>query len=199
MGILRCSIRKAVVATAVAVATTVLAGGRQAHAIGPVTVEIAGELGGGTNPFSSPPNALGLGVGGRAGASFMGIYAGLRALYSFGGTKPAMLGSPAERNEHSWLYGVEVGYGLRFFDVLTIRPQVGIGNFALSDVAGGTTEVDANNIYLEPAMVVLLTLKPFLIGGDAGVLILPGFTGAQGGSPTTFTAFTAHGQLGVTF
>jgi hypothetical protein len=187
--------RGALIATAVA--TTLLGMSYPAHALGPLAVEVAGEMGGGTNPFSTDPNALGLGVGGRAGASFLGIYAGLRALYYFGGTKAVMLGSPAQVETRSALYGVEVGYGIRIADVVTIRPQVGVGSYVLSDTVGGT-QIGSSTLYLEPAVAALVAFKPLILGLDAGALTLPGFA-VSGTTSRTYAAFTAHGQLGVVF
>ena len=52
---------------------------------GRVLGAIGAKVGGATNPLASPaPNPLGLGLGGRAGVSFFGIYAGVNALYYVG-------------------------------------------------------------------------------------------------------------------
>src|SRR5271166_2682197 len=71
---------------------------RSASAIGPVDVEVAARVGGGTNPVNVPPssahggppqvNALGFGLGARAGASFSGLYGGLSFMYYLGERQP---------------------------------------------------------------------------------------------------------------
>jgi hypothetical protein len=48
----------------------------------------------------------------------------------------------------------------------------------------------SNYFYLEPSVVVLVTLGVFFIGADVGALLLPT-------SPDS--ALTVHGQIGVSF
>jgi hypothetical protein len=87
------------------------------------------------------------------------------------------------------LYGFEAGYNLKFSRV-TIRPQVGLGNFHLSSSFGRGPDVVSNYFYLEPGVVALVSLGVLFVGADVGALLLP-----TGPDP----ALTAHGQIGVTF
>src|SRR5579862_4965574 len=65
---------------------------RDAHALGPVDLEVGAKVGVGTNPISdqngtSTPNPLGFGLGARGGVSFLGIYAGVQLMYYFGSSQ----------------------------------------------------------------------------------------------------------------
>jgi hypothetical protein len=64
---------------------------RRASALGPVDIEVAAKVGGGTNPENNShdagPNPLGFGFGGRAGVSVSGLYAGLSFGYYLGVAK----------------------------------------------------------------------------------------------------------------
>ena len=179
---------------AAAVGVGAFAATRNASALGPVDLEIGAKVGGATNPSSSDgPNALGFGLGARAGVSFMNVYGGVSFMYYFGGSTdlsvPGIAGSE-HVSGHSILYGVEGGYNLSL-PIITLRPQLGIGNFTLSqsiDIPGATTP-DVNNIYLEPGVTALITVGTWYIGADANLLFLPGLDGSQ-------TAFTVHGQVG---
>jgi hypothetical protein len=167
---------------------------RDAHALGPIGLELGAKVGGGTNPFSSQPNPLGLGLGGRAGVTFLGYYGGLSVMYYVGGkTTPGGV----ENSEHALLYGVEGGYGIKFLDLLTIRGQVGVGNFTVSR----TSYADLNNLYLEPGVTALLSFGLLFVGADANLLVLPSATdpGNPLASSSWATAFTVHGQVGVNF
>jgi hypothetical protein len=63
---------------------------RDAHALGPLDIEIAGKAGYGTNPDSGLGfNPLGVGLGGRAGLSIFGLYAGVNVVDYLGGSQPA--------------------------------------------------------------------------------------------------------------
>ncbi len=76
---------------------------------------------------------------------------------------------------------------------MTIRPQLGLGNFRLSSAYGNPPPAPgatSNYFYLEPGVVWLVSLGVLFVGADAGLLLVP--TGQD-------TALTAHGQIGVTF
>ncbi len=183
----------------------------KAHAMGPVDVEAGARLGFGSNPdiggsnASNGPNPLGFGLGGRAGIAVLGIYGGIAVDYYFGETQNAT--SPvatASVSEHALKYGAELGYGIKLLDIITIRPQLGIGNFTLyysSGVAvlgaGASNGNNTSNLYLEPGLVGLVSLGTLFVGADANALILPDFT--FGGQTSTDTAFTMHAQIGVKF
>ena|GEM_PF-1288820 len=167
---------------------------RDASAFGPGpldTIEIAAKAGGGTNPVSGGPNALGIGVGLRGGASFSGFYGGLSFMDYLGSSQevPAAGGGSTRYAVSSILVGIEGGYEIHV-SLFTLRPQVGVGSYTLNQ-----TESDSNNsgsLYLEPGVTGLLTFGRWIVGVDASVLFLPWLSGAQ-------PAFTAHGQVGFKF
>ena len=170
----------------------ILAFSTKAYALGPVDIEIsarAGVAAGNIGP-------LGFGIGGRGGVSIMGLYAGIEVIEYLGATAecggcswPAGA-QPVMQSQSALLYGFEAGYNLKFSRV-TIRPQLGLGNFRLSAWYGAPSASDVSNyFYLEPGVVGLVSLGVFFVGADVGALFLP--TGPD-------LALTAHGQIGVTF
>jgi hypothetical protein len=173
---------------------------RNAAALGPVDIEVAAKVGGGTNPEKntggSPPNALGLGLGGRAGVSLFGLYGGV-SFMDYLGTKGVYSG--VTESMKSILYGVEVGYNIGV-PLLTLRPQLGVGNYTVSGGFNGNAagallpqqNFTKSNLYLEPGVTGLLSFGMLIVGADANVLFLPGLNGSQ-------PAFTAHGQVGIKF
>jgi hypothetical protein len=196
---------------------------REARAVGPVDVEVAGQVGIGTDPLiNGGPNPLGFGGGGRAGVAFHGLYGGLALMEYVGGNdktgtfsegqRTIPVGNSFSSSDHVLMYGIEAGYGFKILGVLTIRPQVGLGNFTLSYVqtdhtspliqaAFSPTEAgNVNNLYLQPGVTVLVALGIWLVGVDANVLVLPTFAEPYAlYSGSTDTAFTTHVQLGLTF
>src|SRR5271167_4825380 len=63
---------------------------RDAHALGPIDLEVGAKVGGATNPLSGNgvPNPLGVGLGGRAGIAFLGgIYLGGNIMYYLGSSQ----------------------------------------------------------------------------------------------------------------
>jgi hypothetical protein len=202
-----------------AFAVTLMA--RDARAIGPVDVEVAGQVGIGTDPLKNGgPNPLGFGGGGRAGVAFLGLYGGLALTYYAGGSdsngtfseRPPLMGVATRfsSSDHALMYGVEAGYGFSVLGVLTIRPQVGVGNFTLS-YAGTSPYVCAcqiiippisgniNNLFLQPGLTALVSLGVLLVGLDANALVLPSIKEPAATSATTDVAFTTHVQVGVRF
>ena len=175
-----------------AAAAVVLTGSvaRDAHALGPIDLELAAKAGGGTNPSSGPINPLGVGLGGRGGVSFFGIYAGVDAMYYLGGSQTV---DGEKYSVHTVMYGLDLGYNFKIA-ILTIRPLLGIGNFVVSSSPSSGSE---NNLYLEPGVTALVSLGTLFVGADANLLVLPGINGPTGSS--TETAFTVHGQVGVRF
>jgi hypothetical protein len=197
-----------------AVALAALSATRSASALGPVDVEVAAKVGGGTSPENSQwapcalcslaqlPNALGVGLGVRAGVSFVGFYGGLSFMDYLG--SQATDAGPLTESLRSVLYGVEVGYNISV-PLLTLRPQLGIGNYTVSGGysgrpprrAGGPpygypAHFSDSNLYLEPGVTGLLSFCMWIVGADANVLLLTGMSGSQ-------PAFTAHGQVGIKF
>jgi hypothetical protein len=162
------------------------------HALGPLDIELAAKggygaqtnSGAGTGPFGG-------GIGGRAGVAIFGLYGGVNLLYYLGGSQNAPDGSSV--SQHSLMYGFEGGYGFKLLDLLTVRGQIGLGNFAYT--AASTTW---NTLYVEPGVTAFLSLGGFLVGADAGIVVLPGFNpGGPLGTPGP--ALTLHGQLGWKF
>ena len=172
---------------------------RDAHALGPVDVEVGARAGFGTNPDSKGPNPFGFGVGGRAGVSLFHIYGGVSAIHYFGASAdvsgPTAMGTFRSTNVtySSTLLGVEAGYSITAVPHLTLRPQVGVGNAAFS-----FGDASQSHLYLEPGLVALVSLGLVYVGADANVLAIPGVD--QGNNDTkTYTAFTIHAQIGIQF
>jgi hypothetical protein len=189
------------------VTSTLLATAKDASALGPIDLEVGAKAGAGTTPSNTPsgaPNPLGFGLGARAGIAILGLYGGASIVYYFGGSEQppplpnAILGgSPPKVSTHSLMYGVEAGYGGKLLELLTLRAQVGIGNFT-NTVDVGSASNSNNNLYVEPGVVGLLGLGSFFVGADANVLILPGLKDYTG-TTNTDIAFTFHGQVGYKF
>ena len=175
----------------------ILAFPTKADALGPVDIEIGARAGG----VAGPVAPLGFGIGGRGGVSILGLYAGIDVIDYLGATgpcgscsSPAGDGAPVvvKQSRSALLYGFEAGYSLKI-SIVTIRPQLGLGNLRLSSAYGAPTPgpgAISNYFYLEPAIVGLVSLGVFFVGADVGALLLP--TGPD-------SALTVHGQIGVTF
>jgi hypothetical protein len=169
---------------------------RDASALGPVDLEVAGKVGYGTNPFSNYPNPLGVGLGARAGVSLLGLYGGLSFMYYIGSSQD-VASQAGSISAHSVLYGIEGGYGTKL-GPLTLRGQLGVGNFTISE--SGALSGNNSNLYLEPGVVALLTFGMLLVGADANVLVLPGVNNPlPPGDSSWQAAFTVHAQAGVKF
>jgi hypothetical protein len=180
-------------ATTAAAATSSFAS--DAHALGPIDLEIGAKAGVGTQPSGTNGgiNPLGFGVGGRGGVSFFGLYAGVDLMYYLGGSENI---GGVSFSEHTLMYGVDLGYNFKVA-IVTIRPLLGIGNFTVTTSGGGLSN-DSSNLYLEPGVTGLVSLGLLYVGADANLLVLPGVS-QSGGSSTTETAFTLHGQVGLRF
>ncbi len=188
--------RKPIPLFAALLSSGLLAAAHDARALGPVNLEVGARVGGGGTPFSGQPNPLGFGVGGRAGVAFSGWYAGLSLMYYVGesGTVSAVTTS-----EHSFLYGVEGGYGVKLLGLVTVRGLVGVGNFTLDYT--GIGQLSLNNLYIEPGLTATVSLGLLYVGADLSVLVLPGIGNpAEVNAASSWaTAVTAHAQLGVVF
>ncbi len=193
------------VGAALAAGLVALGVARPAHALGPLTVEVGGKVGVGTNPTSGP-NPFGFGIGARGGVQIFGLYAGLSVMHYFGGGQDVPNGignSTTKVSASSTLFGAELGYGISVGGLLTIRPQVGIGSASFSYAEDSSaTQVqpsgDGSHLYLEPGLTVVVPLGLFFVGADVSALILPGVDQGDGTSKTD-ASFTAHGQVGVHF
>jgi len=173
---------------------------REALALGPVDLEIAAQVGGGTSTVGSGAvNALGLGVGGRAGIDVLGFYGGVAAMYYLGdgGNEADSNGVPVHTYRSSTLVGLEGGYNFGL-SILTLRPQLGLGYYnngiSTSTQSGigttGSTFQNSSSIYAEPAITALLPLGIWFVGADAGLLWVPAIDNAE-------VAVTVHAQLGI--
>ncbi len=193
--------RAPILLLAVAAGVGALSVPRDAHALGPVDLEIGARIGGASSPFSSPanpsstnppvPNPLGFGMGARAGVSLFSFYGGLSFMYYFGGGQDFM---SSHYSVTSTLFGFDLGYNIGI-PLITVRPQLGIGNYDGSGSGAAPTfgiPASGSNLYLEPGVTGILSLGLWFVGADANLLFLPGLDGSQ-------AAFTAHGQGGIKF
>ncbi len=168
-----------------------------AHALGPVDVEAAAIGGYGTNSLNAE-------LGGRAGVSIFGIYAGVRGEYFTGTTSPATEVLHAD-TYHQYALGGEVGYGFKIGLVpgtdLVIRPLVGFGYANYSDriqypaapspPPNGLVTYHYSQPYFQPGVLVQLGLGPLLVGVE-GSAFAPTTEASQSG-------FVIEGQLGLRF
>jgi hypothetical protein len=174
---------------------------REALALGPVDLEIAAQVGGGTSTVGSgAPNALGLGVGGRVGVSAFGFYGGVSAMRYFGDgadVPDASGGPPVHTYASSTLVGLEGGYNIGL-SVLTLRPTLGVGyytaGFSYSNPAGfgasGSSSTNSSSVYVEPGATALFSFGIWFLGADIGVLWVPAVDDSQ-------AAVVVHGQVGI--
>jgi hypothetical protein len=194
--------RSSVTLLATALCVGTLSTARDVHALGPIGLEIGAKAGAGTNPDSSGPNPLGFGIGARGGVTFLGLYGGLNFMYYLGSSQSQTVGgSSFSESVHSTQYGVEAGYGLTL-SLLTLRAQLGIGNFTVTgsgggQVAGGSSS--ESSLYLEPGVTAMVSLGMWFVGADVNALVLTGLKDDSTGNSSTKSALTFHGQLGLTF
>jgi hypothetical protein len=176
--------------------TAVLCTANDAAALGPLDLEVGAKAGVGTTPSNVPsasPNPLGFGLGARAGVAILGLYGGGSIIYYFGGSNNGV-------STHSLMYGVEGGYGMKLLEILTLRAQVGVGNFENTVDLGSLGSSKNSNLYVEPGLTGLVSLPSggWFVGADANLLVLPGVSQGNGQSQTD-VAFTLHGQVGYKF
>lgn len=173
----------------------------EAHALGPVNVEVGAKVGYATNPESDAAyNPLGVGLGARGGVEILdSIYVGGNVMYYFGGSQDTAAGSVSS---HALMLGVEAGYGFHL-SMLTIRPQLGIGEATLSSsyssgIASGSLDASTTKLYLEPGVTAFVTLGVFYVGANVNVLLIPGIDDGTGGSKV-WASFTPGIQFGARF
>lgn len=164
---------------------------REARAIGPLEIEAAAIWGGGFPASDRADSPIGQGLGARAGVLFptVGAYGGLSFVDYYGG-----YGDSRGLQVHGLTYGIEGGYGLRLFGLLTVRGVIGFGNYAEiveRSSSAGTSSETHNSPYLLPSALAMLALGPVLVGADAGLLIA-----SFGRQYSTATSATLHAQLG---
>jgi hypothetical protein len=180
---------------------------------GAIHPEVAARMMIGTalTPSETAPGPMaGGGLGVRAGASYLGFYGGLSVM-DFMSDSSCTNGFPGDcATTHAASYGLELGYGRTWFDLLTVRAQLGIGDYAVatdftSTTCSGascsmstTTQSNASHddLYLAPAVLLAFTLGPVLIGLDANLFCI-----TRAGSPpaptASFAAFMAGAQAGL--
>jgi hypothetical protein len=180
--------------------------------LGAVHVEAAARVMGGPEIAPQQFSAAGPlsgGVGARAGASYRGFYGGLSSTYFPGNGSSCVVSLPAScRSDHGVSLGTEVGYGRTYFQLLTIRGLLGVGDYAGSadlteftctsaPCTGATSHPSSHNLYLEPGVLLAITLGPVLIGADSGVLYLPSYTRSGSTASSSFAALMFGLQLGM--
>jgi hypothetical protein len=159
--------------------------------------------------YGWPGPGQGGGVGARAGASYLGIYGGLTYMDYFSEGSCTDSNRSACGTSHGFSYGVEGGYGRMFAQRLIVRAQLGIGDH-VNNLEGTTFTCQGNGapcstitshssihfLYLEPALVIAMSLGPVLAGIDGSVFFMPQVDDPAIGS-TTVTQFRVGAQLGV--
>jgi hypothetical protein len=188
------------------------ADGDSSGLLAPVHLEVAGRVVVSGTQLASPtygaPGPLtGGGAGGRAGASYRGLYGGLTYMdyLSEGGCTDSSIGGCG--STHGFSYGIEGGYGHTFAKVLVLRAVLGVGDYATT--FEGTTTVcqtpltcnsttssgSTHSVYLEPQAMIALSLGYVLVGVDAGVFYLPHVD--QPVQSSMFASYRIGFQLGV--
>jgi hypothetical protein len=178
---------------------------------GGLDVELAAQASYVTPPIRGGANPFGAGFGGRVGLVYSGFYVGASVLDFLGG-------SNVDVSYRAVLYGLEVGYGLRFpafgGGSFTLRPQVGLGDAVVyytdptlaADVvtsASGSSSASAdtltvNNVYVEPALLAMLSSGGHFVAARAGALVIPGIQ-YGGADATTWVCTSGQLQLGFVF
>jgi hypothetical protein len=159
--------------------------------------------------YGWPGPGSGGGVGARAGASYLGIYGGLTYMDYLTEGSCAEGTSSSCGTSHGFSYGVEGGYGRMFAQRLIVRAQLGLGEHVVnvegttficqgsaSSCSTTTSHSSTHFLYLEPALLIALSLGPLLVGIDGSVFFMPKVDDPAIGS-TTFTQFRVGAQLGV--
>jgi hypothetical protein len=164
-----------------------------------------------TPPIRGGVNPFGAGVGARLGFDVWRLYLGASFMSYLGG-------SDGGATDTSLLAGVALGYNGRIGQHVTLRPEVGVGDTILShtepatattaDVVtsasgsssgGGTGGVTTTvkNVYVTPALTLLVSYGRFFLALDGGLLVVPGILyGPAPAEETTWLSYTLHGQVG---
>jgi hypothetical protein len=180
-----------------------------AHALGPVEVELGARLGYATNPDGNIPNPLGTTVGARGGLElFHRLYLGVNAQYYFGSSVDTPLAGPNDSTvrTHTVLLGFEAGYSIHV-SLLTIRPQLGIGDASITTLSNlspdplGTATLPNytqtnTRLYLEPGLVAQINVGLVYVGADVNILVI---TDANPQDSNAYTSFAFGAQAGLRF
>jgi hypothetical protein len=186
--------------------------GDSSGVLGPVQLEMAGRVVVSGTQLASPtygaPGPLtGGGAGGRAGAVYRGLYAGLTYMDYFtqGSCVDSFPGGCG--SSHGFSYGVEGGYGHTFAKLLVLRAVLGVGDYTTqfedtttvcttpATCDSTTSHGSTRSMYLEPQALLALTVGYVLVGVDAGAFYLPHID--QPFQSSTFASFRVGFQLGV--
>ena len=177
-------------------------------------VELGARGGFGSAPIRGGNNPFGVALGGRLGLAIGGFYVGVTAVDFLGG-------NDVDLSDSAVLYGVELGYGLRYrvFSVgaLTLRPLIGVGNATFFHTDPSQAKVDVvtsasgqqsrgvtsdtttvNNVYVEPGLLVMLASGHNFAALSASVAIFPGISYAEPQS-TTWVSYGLQAHLGFKF
>ena len=184
-----------------------------------MAVELAGRGGYASAPIRGGTNPFGFGFGGRLGMDLSGLYLGATVVDFLGG-------KDVDLSYNALLYGVEVGWSLRFpawsSGYLLVRPLLGLGAISVNvtdpellaqqkgrvDVVTSASGVSSSSspsdtttvtsVYLRPGAVVMLGSGAHFVALDAGALVLPGIS-YSGAEATTWISLSADAQLGFRF
>jgi len=171
--------------------------------LGAVVSYVTPPIRGGTNPF-------GVGFGVTAGLVYSGFYFGVTVLDDLGG-------SDVDVTYQALFYGLEIGYGWKVpaFQgaALTLRPVLGLGDAAVSytdpslaadvvtSASGSSSSSDTitvNNVYVEPALMLMLSSGHHFAAVRGSALVIPGIQ-YGGADPTTWLSYGARLELGFVF
>jgi hypothetical protein len=181
------------------------------------SVELSAQAAYTTPPIRGGTTPFGAGFGAKLGLAFEHLYLGLNGMAYLGG-------SDIDITDRSLLGGAELGYSFflntgRTGGVLTVRPLVGAGGVRIlhtdpslarstgkTDVvtsasgrsgrgASDTTTLD--NVYVQPAIMVMYSSGMPFVAANANVLVIPGVS--YSGSTTTWLAYGLQGQVGLRF
>ena len=177
-------------------------------------VEFGARAGYGSPPIRGGNNPFGGALGGRIGFAIGRFYVGASVVNYFGG-------NDVDLSDSALLYGVELGFGFRYrvfsTAALTIRPQVGFGNATFFHTDPSQAKIDVvtsasgqqsrsstsdtttvNNVYVEPALVVMLASGHNFAAISAGVVVVPGISYAEP-EPSTWLSYGLQGHIGFRF
>lgn len=161
---------------------------------------------------SAPGPMTGGGLGVRAGVSYLGLYGGL-SFVDFMSETDGTVGNT--ENTRAASYGAEFGYGISLLRHLTLRGQLGVGDYAVASqwtvsrcgnaATCSTTPMQSrasgNKAYLAPALLLEASFGPLLVGLDANLFYIPSGGYLQSGPAdergAAFAALMVGAQVGV--
>jgi hypothetical protein len=142
-----------------------------------------------TNLGTRGSELVGPNVGVRGGLSLYHAYLGASVMFA------APRGGVDDTGRGVGLFGGETGYDIEI-GIVTIRPTIGMGAYVLwSTFPEGNGTHSDGAFYVEPGLLVEVTLGHVVVGADANALLLPWLQG-----PAKLigqnVAFTPHVQVG---